>query len=156
MKENTVPCIIRKIKQEDYSYIADIIRNDLGYCNSSDIDVAVRLNKIKDQSNYITFIAEYANKVVGFIGLIRGIAYEINGEYVRVAALATKQEFQNMGIGSKLLEEAENYARKINAETIVLNSGIQRIQAHEFYEKRGYIKKGYSFRKNINKSTTSI
>jgi predicted N-acetyltransferase YhbS len=149
MKDNTMPCIIREITQRDYSYIAEIIRNDLGYRNSSDSDVAIRLKKITNHNDYITFVAEYANKVVGFIGLIRGIAYEINGEYVRIAALAIKQEYQNLGIGSKLLEEAENYTRKVNAETIVLNSGIQRVKAHEFYEKRGYIKKGYSFRKEL-------
>ena len=142
-------CTIRAVDEKDYSCIADIIRNDLGYKNSSDSDVALRLNKIKNHTDYSTFIAEYDDTVVGFIGLIRGHAYEINEEYIRVASLAVKKKYQNKGIGSKLLEEAEKYAKNANAATIVLNSGIQRINAHDFYEKRGYIKKGYSFKKSI-------
>ncbi len=117
--------IIRTIEENDYKCIADIVRNDLGYENSSDENVKIRLN------------------------LIRGNAYEFDGEYLRVAALAVKKEYQDKGIGSKLLEKAEEYAREIKALTIVLNSGLQRESAHKFYESRGYVKKGYSFKKVI-------
>jgi len=143
--------IIRTIEENDYKYIAYIIRDDLGYENSSDENVKIRLNAIREHKDYITYVATYENKVVGFIGLIRGNAYEFDGEYLRVAALAVKKEYQDKGIGSKLLEEAEVYARRIEAVTIVLNSGIQRESAHKFYEKRGYVKKGYSFKKAILK-----
>lgn len=141
--------IIRTIEENDYKYIADIIRNDLGYENSSDENVKFRLNTIRKHKEYITFVAIHEDKVVGFIGLIRGHAYEFDGEYLRVAALAVKKEYQDKGIGSKLLEKAEEYAKRIKALTIVLNSGLQRESTHKFYERSGYVKKGYSFKKTI-------
>ena len=141
--------LIRTIEENDYTYIADIIRNDLGYENSSDEKVKARLNEIRKHKDYSTFVAVYEDKVVGFIGLIQGNAYEFDGEYIRVAALAVKKEYQDKGIGSRLLEEAEEYARRVKASTIVVNSGLQREMAHTFYERRGYVKKGYSFKKSI-------
>jgi len=141
--------IIRTIEENDYKCIADIVRNDLGYENSSDENVKIRLNAIREHKEYITFVAIYEEKVVGFIGLIRGNSYEFDGEYLRIAALAVKKEYQDKGIGSKLLEKAEEYTKKIKAVTIVLNSGLQRESTHKFYERRGYVKKGYSFKKII-------
>ena len=141
--------IIRKIDEKDYSSIAAIIRDDLGYENSSNFDVARRLKNIRNHKDYTTFVAEQNKEIVGFIGLMRGFAYEIDGSYIRVAALAVKKEHQNRGIGNRLLEEAEKFAKKSDARTIMLNSGIQRTNAHDFYERRGYIKKGYSFKKSI-------
>ncbi len=140
---------IRTIEEGDYPHIADIIRNDLGYKDSSDKKVEIRLNAIRDHKDYITYVAVYEDKVVGFMGLLRGKAYEIDGEYVRVAALAVKKEYQGKGVGSRLLAEAEEYARRVKAVAIVLNSGLQRESAHRFYERRGYFKKGYSFKKSI-------
>ena len=140
---------IRTIEERDYSHIADIIRNDLGYENSSDKKIEIRLNAIREHKDYSTYVAVYEEKVVGFIGLLRGKAYEIDGEYVRIAALAVKKEYQGKGVGSRLLAEAEEYARRVKAVAIVLNSGLQRESAHKFYERRGYLKKGYSFKKSI-------
>ena len=121
----------------------------MGYENSSDENVKIRLNAIREHKDYITYVATYEDKVVGFIGLIRGNAYEFDGEYLRVAVLAVKKEYQDKGIGSQLLEEAEEYARRVKAVTIVLNSGLQREASHKIYERRGYVKKGYSFKKTI-------
>ena len=140
---------IRTIEERDYSHIADIIRNDLGYENSSDKKIEIRLNAIREHKDYSTYVAVYEEKVVGFIGLLRGKAYEIDGEYVRIAALAVKKEYQGKGVGSRLLAEAEEYARRVKAVAIVLNSDLQRESAHKFYERRGYLKKGYSFKKSI-------
>jgi len=141
--------IIRTIEENDYKGIADIVRNDLGYENSSDENVMIRLNSIREHKEYIAFVAINEEIVVGFIGLIRENAYEFDGEYLRVAALAVKKEYQDKGIGSKLLEKAEEYAKEIKAVIIVLNSGLQRESTHKFYERRGYVKKGYSFKKII-------
>ena len=142
-------CIIRKMEDQDYKPIANLIRNELGYGDSSDEEVEARLAMMKNREDYLTLIAMYANKIAGFIGLIRGIAYEFSGYYIRIVALAVKKEYQGKGIGSKLLEEAESYAKKMGAVMIAVNSGLQRSGTHVFYANRGYIKKGYSFKKSI-------
>jgi GNAT superfamily N-acetyltransferase len=68
-------------------------------------------------------VAEYNEDVVGMIGLCSGYFYEKNGLYVRIVALVVESKYRNMGIGKKLMEEAENWARKQGAISIGLNSG---------------------------------
>lgn len=59
--------------------------------------------------------------------------------------------YQGQGIGSHLLDYAENFAQDQGAEFIKLSSSIQRTQAHHFYEKHGYtcLKEQKYFKKNL-------
>lgn len=137
--------VIRELKKDDFSAVAQIIREDLGYESSSNEDVAERLDKIESHGDYITLVAVCNDNVVGFVGACRGIAYEFSGHYFRIVALAVRKDFRGMGIGSKLLGQVEEYAVREKAVGILLNSGLNRDDAHAFYERRGYTKKGYSF-----------
>jgi GNAT superfamily N-acetyltransferase len=86
--------------------------------------------------------------VVGFIGLLKYITYEVDG-YVRVLTMAVSQGHQGSGIGNELLKCAEQYARHNNITTIMLTSNMKRAETHRFYEHNGYTKKSYGFFKNI-------
>ena len=141
--------LIRKIEINDYYSIAEIIRNDLGYKESNDNNVQIRLNKIKKKNNYKTIVAEINKMVVGFVGIERILGYEFDGEYIRLCALAVKKEYRNKGIGKSLIKYIEEYAKHKKINGIVLSSRKQRNESHIFYEKMGYIKKGYSFIKRL-------
>ena len=54
-----------------------------------------------------------------------------------------------MGIGKRLLEHMENYAKDKGISSIVLNSGVQRTAAHAFYQHNGYDKGSWCFSKRI-------
>ena len=56
-------------------------------------------------------------------------------------------EFQHCGIGKMLMERVERLADERNISLIGLASGFQRIGAHEFYERLGYQKLSFYFRK---------
>ena len=86
--------------------------------------------------------------MLGFIGLLKYITYEIDG-YVRILAMAVLQGQQNKGIGSKLLLRAEQYARQNNISKIMLTSHQKRLEAHAFYEHNGYTRKSFGFFKNL-------
>ena len=68
---------------------------------------------------------------------------------MRIIALAVAHHSQGQGIGSALIQEAEKYANENNITTILVNSGLKRTEAHRFYEKQSFYKKGYSFCKRI-------
>ena len=87
--------------------------------------------------------------VVGFVGIMRAIGYEISGEYLRIIAFAVSSEHQNKGIGSLLLQYAEEFASQSGVSYFKLSSGMQRTAAHAFYERNGYQKKSYSFSKGV-------
>lgn len=140
--------IIRQMQAKDIMGVVSLIRNELGYDDMSS-EVYDRVSRIYETENYEVFIAEEAGKVIGFAGIMRGLAFELDGEYVRVIALAVSRAYQSKGIGSRLEAHVEKYAEEINANSIVISSGLNRNRAHVFYGNKGYEKKGYSFIKRL-------
>lgn len=138
---------VRDISNGDFDTLTELIKQ-LGYPSTSS-KVSDRLSKINSSKNYKTFVAEVSEKVVGFIGLSKLYAYEYDGDYVRIVALVVNEQYRGKGIGSRLVESAEKWALEENAIAVSLNSGINRKEAHAFYESIGYSIKGYSFSKNI-------
>ena len=135
----------------DVLSIVGLIRRDLGY-DDIQSDIYDRVIRIYENENYKVFVAEELGNVIGFVGVMRGLAFELDGEYVRIIALAVTAEHRSKGVGSQLEERVEKYAEEIGANSIVLSSGLTRNRAHVFYGEKGYQKKGYSFIKLLSPS----
>ena len=61
------------------------------------------------------------------------------GQYpLEIAGLVVAKAAQRSGIGSRLVGEAERWARGIGAEFISVRSNINRAESHPFYQKLGY------------------
>ena len=140
--------IIREMDARDIMGIVGLIRNELGYDDISS-DIYDRVIRIYNAENYVTFIAEEDGAVIGFVGVMRGLAFELDGEYVRVIALAVSRAYRSQGVGSKLEARVERYAKETGSNSIVISSGLSRKRAHVFYGNKGYEKKGYSFIKRL-------
>lgn len=112
--------------------------------------------KITDYLNNIDdkiFVACDGDDVVGFIGCVTYLAFELDNEGMKIIALAVSKEYRGKGIGSKLIKTAEDRAKINDIGVILVNSGLQREKAHIFYENKGYRKKSYGFIKNCNNNT---
>jgi len=59
----------------------------------------------------------------------------LDAKEIKLRAMAVYPRFQRKGIGKKLVESAEDLARKKGYETIVLHA---RVVAREFYSNMGY------------------
>lgn len=140
---------IRKSQYEDNISIGNLIKDVLGYKDLNFQKLFNRLQNMKSDDRHFTIVAEYEGKVIGFMGFYKGIAYNYDGEYIQILALAVLREYQNKGIGSELLKWVEDYAIKQGIRSFGVNSGLQRAEAHRFYENNGYLKKSYVFSKDI-------
>lgn len=140
---------IREMKTSDYPAISELIMNELGYSKNTTEKIRVRLEKIQSCNTCHTLVADDQGKAVAFAGLSEEIAYELEGNYLRITALAVQSKYQGNKIGTQLLKAAEKFAREHGITSISLNSGLQRTGAHQFYEQFGFHKKGYSFYKDI-------
>lgn len=138
---------VRNIIKSDYTNICKLISEALGYDNEFAV-LSARLNRLTD-NGYITLVAEVNDMVVGFVGFLVMSAYEFEGEYIRILALASDKEYQNIGVGTALLNAVEKYAADNGITTIALHSGTERTEAHGFYENRGYRKYGFGFKKDL-------
>jgi len=64
-------------------------------------------------------------------------------------ALAVDQQYQGIGIGSLLVDRAEEWFRSRGVQSVVLGSGYHRTAAHQFYERLGFRTTGTCFIKNL-------
>lgn len=146
--------VIREMHKNDFNSVYRLIQNELGYETLDAENTYKRLEYMNNHPDYKTFVSENDDEIIGFIGLKIGLTFEIDGKYLRIMAFAINTKYQNKGIGTQLIEKAEQYARQEKVNVIFLSSGFQREEAHRFYEGKGYIKKGFSFKKYLDKQET--
>ena len=141
--------IIREAQAADIPALTQLM-NELGYYTTVD-EMKKRFMNIQNHPDHKTFIAITGTEVSGMVGVTKNFSYEQNGIYVRVLALVTHSRFRQQGIGKKLTEVAENWAREIGAEKVLLNCGNreERAIAHLFYEKMGYQVKSSGYIKKL-------
>lgn len=140
---------IRKAEETDIPELASLMEQ-LGYSTTVE-SMWKRWNNIAASSDYHTLVASDEGKVVAMIGLLKGFYFEMDGSYVRIVAFVVDSAYRGKGVGKKLLEEAENWAKEVGASGVGLNSGNrpERYSAHAFYKKMGYIDKSIGFSKSF-------
>ena len=140
------------IREAEPAHIVPLteLMNELGYNTTMD-EMKTRFENIQNHKDYKTFIATYDTEILGMVGLSKNYSYEQNGIYVRVLALVTRSKFRQKGIGKKLMDVAENWAREIGADKVLLNCGNreERDIAQLFYKKIGYQIKSSGFIKKL-------
>ena len=130
--------VIRELEEKDYLAMLSLLNNEIG-CRYANVDeIAPHYDRVKNDERYKTFVALVEDEVVGFVSAAQFFTVGLDGNLMWIVGLAVKKEIQNKGIGTKLLQYIENYAREKNCDSIILNSGVRRIDAHAFYKRNGY------------------
>jgi GNAT superfamily N-acetyltransferase len=138
---------IREARYEDSFELAYLI-GELGYPTTVE-EMTERLEALLPNEAYSCFVACVNDQVIGMIGLTKGIYFEKNGCYARISALVVSEEFRGNGIGKKLVRYGEEWAKDQGCTAILLNSGKQRTDTHEFYRNLDYDDTGLRFIKVI-------
>lgn len=68
--------------------------------------------------------------------LMAGLVAETFGNWLEIEYLFVKEELRGQGIGSQLLQQSENEAKKRNCRFAFVNT--YQFQAPSFYQKHGY------------------
>lgn len=72
------------------------------------------------------------------------------GRFVWVCDLVTNTNMRSKGYGERLLTYVHQWAKENNYESVALSSGLQRTDAHRFYEdKMNYRKVSYVFKNSL-------
>lgn len=127
--------IIRQAKIEDYKDICKICCDDLGY-NCSEELVKERLKGL-DKNDERVLVAVYNSEVVGYLHaqIYKTLYFE---ELINFLGLAVSKEYRNKKVGTRLVNEIENWAKENGIKKVRVNSGFSRKEAHEFYRSLGY------------------
>lgn len=138
--------VIRRATEKDTSSLLPLIEQ-LGYkINETTLLENIKLHLSND---YNLFVALVNDEVVGFISLHIYQYVHLKDSLSRITALCVDAEYRSFGIGAKLLAYAEEYIKGKGCKIIELTSGIQREDAHRFYERYGYIEKRKRLVKDI-------
>ena len=88
------------------------------------------------------------NKCIGISG------YWINtklysGKYLEMDNVVVLPEYRSKGIGKLLCDWCINKAKENNCKKVMLDAYLENEKAHKFYEREGFIKRGYHFIKSL-------
>ena len=103
----------------------------------------------KEKDMYRLFVLYDQGEIVAVTGFKPRITLYY-GRFVWVCDLVTDNSKRSNGYGEKLLSFVHEWADENGYERVALSSGLQRVDAHRFYEeKMDYDKVSYVFKKEL-------
>ncbi|WP_174615052.1 GNAT family N-acetyltransferase [Virgibacillus ihumii] len=100
----------------------------------------------KVNDNYRMFALYNQDRIAAVVG-VKPMITLYYGRFVWVCDLVTDEASRSKGLGEKLLSYVHTWAKENNYESVALSSGLQREDAHRFYEtKMDYDKVSYVFK----------
>ncbi|BAL50190.1 GNAT family N-acetyltransferase [Lactococcus lactis] len=128
--------MIRKAEMKDYLDIARL-SGVLGY-PISEAAVKKNLARILKDVDHEFLVFELGERVTAFIEAEIYAPVYAEQVMLNVLGLVVDEKNQGQGIGAQLLNALEEKAKAREIKVIRLNSGVQRHEAHQFYEHQGY------------------
>lgn len=127
---------IRDVTADDAAALSEINREALGY-DFPVQDTRAQLERIVKAPNIVLLVAVDGEEVLGYIQLS-----DYENTYHRplknLITLATSPRHQRRGVGRRLLEAGEAWARADGACGVRLVTGQNRVEARKFYAANGY------------------
>jgi predicted N-acetyltransferase YhbS len=127
---------IRDVTADDAAAISEINREALGYDFPAQ-DTRAQLERIVKAPNIVLLVAVDGEEILGYIQLS-----DYENTYHRplknLITLATSPRHQRRGVGRRLLEAGEEWARADGACGVRLVTGQNRVDARKFYAANGY------------------
>ena len=136
MSHDRKQAAIRPAAESDAASIAQLSCT-LGYAATPEV-VRKRLSAMLGSENDLVLVA--VNDAGVAIGWIQAHASHVleSGFRVEIAGLIVSPDARRCGVGRALVSRAEEWARKLGAEAIVVRSNVQRVESHAFYPALGY------------------
>ena len=106
------------------------------------------LEQYLENENYEVYCFE-KDRIIGIVTVTKRLTFFYGGKVAIIEDLVIEEKFRNKGIGKKLVEFVEQQIKQEGIRGIELSSDFHRNQAHKFWERMGYKKLAYQFRKTL-------
>ncbi len=73
------------------------------------------------------------------------------GKYLELDNVVVDESYRSKGLGKLLCDELLKIGIEHNCKVLMLDAYLSNESAHKFYEREGYVKKGYHFIKKVGK-----
>ena len=128
---------IRSAEISDASKIADLL-GELGY-DASPALVISKITVLADSRNDRVLVAEKDGIIAGVISLHVTELFHAAGKIGRITSLVIASDTRGEGIGKLLIDVADAFFMSNGCVRAEVTSGDHRLEAHAFYEARGYM-----------------
>lgn len=136
---------IRKYNDNDKNFIIELSERFTDFEFLSSRDVQKHKEKQKEMAYQSTknnpqgiFIAEDNGKYLGYIEVREYLDYFTNEKQGYVHSIAVVKDCEGKGIGSELMEKAEEWSREKGYKNLVLQLFTSNIRAMNFYKNLGF------------------
>jgi GNAT superfamily N-acetyltransferase len=138
---------VRDATLADAEWIAALV-TQLSYQTSVN-DMKLRLERLLPHPEHLMVVAEASGDIVGLVAAHIGQGLESNDPHARITGLVVDRHWRGSGIGRMLMEHMESRCRNRGVHNVILTSGNQRVDAHQFYQHMGYTATGQRFIKRL-------
>lgn len=142
--------VVREAVLDDYSSLTELAWQ-LGHKEEAG-RIRTRLLDLLKRDDHRILVAEVDGKIAGWVhAFLNRPLHKVT--VVEIAGLVVDQNYRKMGIGRRLLDTAEDWAKTQGCDQVTLCSNITREGAHQFYQTIGYklTKTQYTFKKELSK-----
>lgn len=127
---------VRRAQSNDSARLAALC-TELGYPATAS-EMKARLSRVKPAADNAVFVAESREgEVIGWLHVSVSQLLEVPLR-AEVNGLVVAEGQRSKGAGAKLLDSAEDWARKKKCSSMSVRSNVIRERAHAFYERQGY------------------
>ena len=109
----------------------------------------------QERSGYRLALVEHGDAIVAVAGFRVGDSLAW-GRFLYIDDLVTSGKCRSQGYGAKLLSWLRESAKAEGCQQMYLDSGIQREDAHRFYEREGMSKGGFHFVEDLALNTYEV
>jgi GNAT superfamily N-acetyltransferase len=138
--------VIRDAAREDAAALAALM-GELGYPVTPEV-LWARIERMASPAHR-TLLAECDGRIAGFVGFSALPIYESDAPTCWVMALSVGSQFRRHGIGRALIAAVERWCIEQGLPDIRIHSGAARGDAHAFYERCGFGRAGFRFKKAL-------
>lgn len=149
--------IVRKIIEDDYPQVIDLFCKNIEeakeYISHGEIQMGLALNRNELATDLHDIWEKYlieqvfqdpdgvvvcvnGDEIVGFS--ISEINHDLGHSFGIICDIVTRKNLRGIGIGSLLMKEALSFFKEKGIDQIFLESGVENLSAHNFFQKKGF------------------
>jgi len=140
---------VRTMEAEDLEQVG-ALSAQLGYPIAA-ADLGANLRQLASDGDHCLLVAAEGERIAGWVHA-HGVHLVFYHPFAEVAGLVVAERSQKRGVGAALLAAAEAWARRMGYPEVRLRSGVEREDAHGFYQHLGYrrVREHYTFAKDLH------
>jgi N-acetylglutamate synthase-like GNAT family acetyltransferase len=139
---------MRKARIGDAAGIAELLAQ-LGY-PAEEAAVRRRLERLGRSQADATWVAVAGGELVGLVGIHVAQVLAYDGDAAKVSEIVVDDRYRRQGIGARLMQVAEEEARRRGCVVLFLTTAERRKDAHAFYRSLGFEETGRRFAKSLD------